>query len=101
MARVLPFHRTCEPETKPEPFTVRVNAGAPATILEGDSELSDGAGFGAGLMVKLSAAEVPPPGADVLTVTLSVPVLLKSEAGIWACRFVPEPYVVVSATPFH
>ncbi len=101
VARVLPFHRTCEPETKPEPFTVRVKAGASATTLEGDRDLSVGAGLGTGLMVKLSAAEVPPPGAAVLTVTLAVPVLLRSEAGTWACRLVAELNVVVRATPFH
>ena len=37
-----PFHCTTEPETKPEPFTVMVNAPAPATAVDGDSEVSPG-----------------------------------------------------------
>src|ERR1035437_3483424 len=38
-----PFHCTAEPETKPEPFAVTVGAPAPATALDGGSEVSTGA----------------------------------------------------------
>ena len=88
MARAVPFHRTCELEVNPDPLSVRVNAVDPASTLEGDKDARDGAGLGAGLSVKLSAAEVPPPGAGVSTVTLAVPAVPRSEAGTWACRLV-------------
>jgi len=38
-------------------------------VLEGFSELMVGAGFDAGLMVKVMALEMPPPGAGDTTVT--------------------------------
>lgn len=88
MARAVPLHRTCDAEINPDPFTVRLNAVDPATTLEGDKDAREGAGLGAGLSVKLCAAEVPPPGAGVSTVTLATPAAPRSEAGTWACRLV-------------
>src|ERR1017187_7106879 len=41
-----PFHCTTEPETKPEPLTVKMNPPAPATALDGASEVSTGAPTG-------------------------------------------------------
>src|ERR1017187_7288788 len=47
-----PFHCTTEPETKPEPFTVNGNAPAPATAVDGASEVSTGVADG--LLVSVS-----------------------------------------------
>ena len=46
VARLLPFHCTVELEMKFEPFTVRANPALPAVTLEGESELTLGAGLG-------------------------------------------------------
>jgi hypothetical protein len=88
--RWLPFHKTCELERKFVPFTVRANAGLPATVLMGEREVIEGAGFGGGLMVKLSALEVPPPGAGFSTETPALPGELTSEARICAVSEVAE-----------
>ena len=95
-----PFHKTCEAEMKPVPATVRLNAGLPATVLDGDKDVKVGAGFGATIL-KLSPAEVPPPGWGLRTVTVADPAAAKSDAGTCACRLVLETNVVASAAPFH
>jgi hypothetical protein len=43
---------------------------------------------GSGLMVKLDAPDVPPPGAGLTTVTCAVPAELMSEAVMLACNWV-------------
>jgi len=48
VVRGAPFQRTVEPETKPLPLTVSVNAGPPAVALFGDIEVSAGAPAGGG-----------------------------------------------------
>src|SRR5439155_13134505 len=98
VVRVLPFQRTVEPLSKLAPFTVRVNAIPPANALPGDRLLRVGAGL---LTVKVCAAEVPPPGAGVTTVTEAVPVAARSAAGIAAVSCVALTKVVVRAAPFH
>jgi hypothetical protein len=65
VVRLEPFHCTAEPETKLEPFTVRVNAAPPAVALEGDIELMDGTRlFEAppAAIVKVSVLEAAPDG---------------------------------------
>lgn len=52
-------------------------------------------------MVKVCALDVPPPGAGVNTVTLAVPAVAMSEAGIAAVNCVALTNVVVRALPFH
>src|SRR6267143_5645078 len=98
VVRVLPFQRTVEPLRKLAPFTVRVNASPPANALPGDRLLRVGAGL---LTGKVCAAEVPPPGAGVTTVTEAVPVAARSAAGIAAVSCVALTKVVVRAAPFH
>ena len=45
VVRLLPFHCTVEPLTKPEPFTVKVNPALPTAMLDGASEVATGAGL--------------------------------------------------------
>lgn len=59
VSRLELFQTTTEPETKFEPFTVRVKPAPPAAVLEGEREASVGAGL---LMVKVRAVDSPPPG---------------------------------------
>src|SRR3989344_337495 len=47
------------------------------------------------------ALEVPPPGVGLNTVTLNVPALARSVAGIVAVSLVAETYVVVLFDPAH
>jgi hypothetical protein len=78
VVRADPFQFTTEPETKFEPFTVRVKAGPPAVALLGEIELIAGTGL---LMVNVIAFDVPPPGRAFTTVTETVPAVLISDEG--------------------
>ena len=53
------------------------------------------------IIVKLKAADVPPPGAGVTTVTLAVPAAAKSVAVILAASWVLLLNVVLRGCPFH
>lgn len=66
------------------PITVSVNAEPPAIALDGESDVIAGVGFNGVLIAKLSALDVPPPGAGFCTATLAVPAELRSDAGICA-----------------
>jgi hypothetical protein len=66
----VPLKFTTEPETKPVPFTVSVKAEPPAIALLGNSEVITGAGL---LTANDELAEVPPPGAELVTVTGKLP----------------------------
>lgn len=90
VVRATPFHRTEELGIKPVPVTVRVKAGPPAVAELGEMEMMVGAGLLAGLMVKIRADEVPPPGAGLKTVTEAVPALRISAAEIAAFSWVEE-----------
>ena len=57
------FHNTCDADMNCVPVTVKVNAGSPSVALEGEIEPIVGTGLGGTLIVNLSAADVPPPGA--------------------------------------
>ena len=78
-----------------------MNAGPLTSALAGLIELIAGTGFGAGVKVKLRAAEVPPPGAGVCTFTLAVPAVAKSAPGIVAESEVLELKVVSMMEPFQ
>lgn len=93
-----PFQLTVLPLTKLVPFTVRLNA-EPLTRPEvGFREVMTGVGL---LTVNDAAEDVPPPGAEVKTVTEAVPPEVMSEAGIVALSVVELTKVVVRLLPFH
>jgi hypothetical protein len=71
----VPFQFTVAPETKFVPVTVSVKAAPPAVIVEGESVAI--VGVPGKLMVKTAADEAP---AELVTVTLAVPVLAMSLA---------------------
>ena len=72
------------------PVTVRVKADPPAVAEDGEMEVREGTGLFAGLMVKVTAEEVPPPGVGLKTVTLAVVAVVISVAGIAAVSWVAE-----------
>jgi hypothetical protein len=63
------------------PMSVSVNPALPATTLLGEMLESEGAGL---LTVRVSGADVPPPGAAVKTVIAKLAPIATSEAGIAA-----------------
>src|SRR6267378_2633803 len=98
VVRAAPFQRTLAPMSNPVPVRVSVNPAPPAVTLEGDSAVSVGP---PALTGRLSAADVPPPGAAVVTVTLAMPAAARSVAGIAAVSCVALTNVVVRVAPFH
>lgn len=98
VVRLLPFHRTTEFAKKLVPVTVSVKALLPATTVLGARVVRVGDGL---LMVKVSALDVPPPRVGLKTVTLAVPALAKSAAGIVALICVALPKIVVRSAPFQ
>jgi len=77
----VPLNFTLAPLTNPVPFTVNVNAALPAVALAGASPVIVGAGL---LIVNIRFAEVPPPGAGLLTATFTVPAVRIADDGIVA-----------------
>src|SRR6267143_2550975 len=98
VVRAAPFHCTPEPLMNPVPFTVRVKSAPPKSVLDGDSEEIVGTAL---LIANVCAAEVPPPGVEVTTVTEAVPVVAMSAAVIAAVSWMALTNVVVRAAPFH
>ena len=76
-----PFHCTVEPETKPLPLTVRLNAELPAKTPAGESELSVGAAAATMLKV-IGAALLAAVGTE--TETEALPGVAIQEAATWA-----------------
>jgi hypothetical protein len=93
----VPFHITVAPDTKLDPFTVRVNAAPPAVAEFGlrlDSEsVPDG------LIVNVNAFDVAPPG--FCTVTFAVPCEAMRFADTDAVSWLALTKVVEMADPFH
>jgi len=81
VVRFEPFTWTTDPFTKFEPLAVSVKAGPPAVAVLGEMLASDG---GELVTVKVSAVDVPPPGAGLKTAMDSVPAAAMSDAGIAA-----------------
>lgn len=75
-----------------------MNAALPEAAAVGEIAVSAGAGL---ITLKDVALDVPPSGLGLVTVTLAVPVLVRSEAGTWAVRLVALTNVVLRALPFH
>src|SRR2546423_4195855 len=98
VVRAAPFQRTVELLTKPLPFTRSVSGPVPAVAPVGVSAVSPGAAL---LTVKACAAEAPPPGAGVTTVTCGVPAAATSAAATAAVICVALTKVVVRVAPFH
>ena len=97
VALLEPLNCTLAPFTKPAPLTVSVNAAEPATAVEGDSELT----VGAGLLIVNDAAFDVPLGVGLVTVTLAVPAVAISAAVIAAVNCVALTNVVVLAAPLN
>jgi len=98
VARFDPFHCTCDDGRNAVPVTLSVNPPEPATAAVGAMTVADGAGFP---IVKLRLADVPPPGAGLLTVTAAIPALARSVAVTAAVNCVELTYVVVRAALFQ
>src|SRR2546422_870635 len=86
---------------KPLPLTVRMKDLTRAAAGEGVMLVMGGAGFTGTVMVKLSALEVPPPGAGLKTVTEATPVLAMSAARMAAVSCVALTKLVARLTPFQ
>ena len=80
-------------------MTVSVKAAAPALTLEGASEVIVGAGVPALTIVKVWAADVPPPGVGLNTVTARLPALARSAVLIVASSSEGDTYVVARFAP--
>ena len=93
-----PFHRMTEPLTKFVPVTVSGKAPLVVVAEFGDRVATVGTGL---TTLNGWALDVPPPGAGLKTVTLMVPVEIRSLARICALSEVGLPYVVVLGDPFH
>ena len=94
-----PFQRTTDETTKLLPVTVRIAPPAlPASTRLGNSAPRDGTGL---LIVKACPAEVPPPGAELSTVTVTVPPSRRSPAAIDAVSCAVLTNVVARSAPFH
>src|SRR5512136_2377832 len=72
VSRSDPFQRTLDPLTKLVPFTVKVTELPPTWMTDGSRLAIVGTGL-EGVMVKDIPLELPPPGAGVKTVTVTVP----------------------------
>jgi hypothetical protein len=99
VVRAPPFHCTTELLTKFVPLTVSVSAPVPALTVVGEMDVSVGTGFGAALILKLIAFDVPPPGVKFTTVTGGVPALATSAARIAAVNCVELTNVVTREVP--
>src|SRR5258708_4686510 len=98
VVRAAPFQRTPEALTKLLPFTVSVNAAPPTLALEGESDVSDGAGV---VIVNVWAPDVPPSTPGIVTVTWALPAAAISEAGIAAATCVGLTRVAGRAARFQ
>ena len=89
VVRLVPPNRTTElpplPLMKLVPLTVNVKADPLATVDWGESEVTVGTGL---LIGKLTALDVPPPGAGSNTVTKAAPAWAINAAGIMAVNCV-------------
>src|SRR4029077_19346808 len=95
----LPFQRTTEVAKKFMPFTNKLKACSPSGAQLGLRELIVGTELVPLAMVKVTAFELPPPGAESVTVTGTVPAEAMAAAGMAAVNCVALTNVVVRAVP--
>lgn len=93
-----PFQLTFESAVKLEPTILSVNVALSCSLLFGEIVLILGAGL---LVLKLIAAEVPPPGDGLTTATFAVPAVEMSDAAMDAVSCDALTKVVVRLLPFH
>jgi hypothetical protein len=98
VANAEPFQATLDEGTKPVPVRSSVCVPDPATTLAGLTAAITGGGL---LIVKLAAAELPPPGAGLKTVMAAVPPSTRAAAGTVAVTEVSVENVVAIAVPFQ
>src|SRR5919108_211594 len=98
VARGAPFHCTVLSRTKPLPVAVSVKAAPPAVAVVGDTDVSVGTGL---LIENVCAADVPPPGVGVTTLTTALPAAAMSAAVMAAVSWVVLTNVVARGAPFH
>src|SRR6185369_15558182 len=91
-----PFHCTCDPGTKPLPYTVNGNADEPAGIEPGLKLATKAA---AGLIVKVAVLDAPP--FWFTNRMLAVPAVEIRLAGTAAVTVVSDGCDVFSGAPFH
>src|SRR6266540_904212 len=98
-----PFHRTTDVAMNPVPFTVRTNPGPPARIVLGLTLVMAGVPGPRVRIAKLLPCErLPPePGAGLTTVTVAVPDVAISLAGIVALSSLVLTSSVGLAAPFQ
>jgi hypothetical protein len=96
VVRAEPAKLTTEFDTKFVPFIVRVKAPLPRVALAGETLVVVGPLL---FTVKVCALDVPPPGAGFVTVTLNMPPVVRSVAGMAALNCVALVKVVVRAEP--
>ena len=87
---------TLAPLTKPVPVRVNAKAAPPAVPLVGAIDEIVGGGL---VTAKLTATEVPPPGAGFVTVTGTFPTAVRSDASIGAVIWLEFTNVVAFVTP--
>lgn len=85
VVRFRPFHCTCEVLTNPLPFTASEKPAELAAMAAGARPRTAGKGL---LTTNDAALDVPPAGAGLMTVTVSVPALARSAAVIAAVNCV-------------
>ena len=71
--RFVLFTLTIECETKLLPMIRSVAPEDPASTVVGETDVITGTLLGAGVIVNVTEADVPPPGVDVKTTTVAVP----------------------------
>jgi hypothetical protein len=96
--RAAPFQFTTDDGTKPAPAMSIVVAPDPAMTLAGLIDFTTGGGLST---VKLAAADTPPPGDGLETVTAAIEPFVKSAAGTVAAKAVAEVNVVFKAMPLN
>ena len=98
VVRGLPFQSTTEVLVKPDPFTVIVKSGVPAGAADEESDVTMGTPL---VTENVTAAEVPPPGEGLNTVTETLPTLATSEDGMDAVNWVALTKFVARLAPFQ